>query len=314
MADQRGGTPVSGRRPRMTVEERRTRNKYLEYTRARGVSMYVDNGPMVEHIRELNKYISRAWIAERAGLSEAFMHDHLVGRIARVHVDRHNAVMAVQLTAAERITNEDRFRGAQRIVQGLIARGFTQKFLADYLPIREASLANLCCGTDRGWYGMSREHYAAFIQLAEKFDACDPRDYGIPARGVQVNLTNGARKGWAPLACWDLDTIHAEESFPDWTGECGTVQGYYLHLRHDIQVKNYKHGSKTRINKQRRYVECIPCLGARKRETKATAIVIPRKPVLDALDGGMTIRAASAHFGCSTRTVLRIKRESEDGS
>lgn len=291
----------------MTVPERRRRHKYLEHARNQGVAQYIDNGPMQAHILELLQWITREEIAERADVSAGFMTDQLPGgKCNRVLLKHHNNVMAVRLTEDEKVTNEDRFRGARRIVLGLLARGFTTPVLAEYLPMSPNSLANLTCGTDKHWVGMYRKNYAAFILLAEKLDTADPADHGCSKRGITMNMTRGRLKGWAPLACWDLDTIHRADAYADWTGECGKPEGYYLHLKYSVHTKVWSNGEKLKQT-----VLCEPCLEARvaHREAYRKWSDADRAAILADIDAGGTVRGVAEEYGCSTRTVERFKKE-----
>lgn len=53
--------------------------------------------------------------------------------------------------------------------------------------------------------------------------------------GISVRAGNrAAREGWANPAAWDGIDMSDPGAFPDWTGRCGTVQGFNRHLEQGI--------------------------------------------------------------------------------
>lgn len=62
--------------------------------------------------------------------------------------------------------------------------------------------------------------------------------YAHPGTGRAVDYAkaHARRKGWAPPACWDDDTIGDPEAIAQWTGSCGYLKGYRLHLEREIPM------------------------------------------------------------------------------
>ena len=44
------------------------------------------------------------------------------------------------------------------------------------------------------------------------------------------------RNGWAPPGAWDDDQIDDPQAHPEWTGECGTDRGYWVHRRQQLPM------------------------------------------------------------------------------
>lgn len=245
------------RRPACNRTERNRRNKHLAYLRQQfNYRPLVDNTEVVAHIRHLRQHLSNREIGTRAAAIAGMPEDIPEATINHHHLDRGKgskireplarAILGIRLTEADKITPQDRCRGAQRITRGLLARGFTFRIMAEYLPISHQSLANLSAG-DSQYVGVSHHAYECFLNMAHKLDNADPAHHGITPRGINGNITRARNKGYAPLACWDLDTIHQADAYAEWTGECGTMGGYRIHLREYIKT-------------------CAPCLAAVRRQ------------------------------------------------
>jgi DNA-binding XRE family transcriptional regulator len=81
-------------------------------------------------------------------------------------------------------------------------------------------------------------------ELYRRLETANPVDLGIPLRTVRYCRTFAKKKGCAPRGCWDVDTIDDPQAQPEWTGACGTAEGWRIHKREDIPV-------------------CLRCKGAR---------------------------------------------------
>jgi hypothetical protein len=289
----------------MTREERNARNKYLTIVNERGIYMWRDPAPFRERLTQLHKCMFFTQISALTGIAESTLKDHYYNERSTVHVDTVKKLFAIPLPSGDIPSNEDRKRGAVRIVHGLLARGFSLMVMTEFLPTTYASLSNLSSENSAGWHGMSTEMYAHFVTMATKLEKAKPVDFGIAIVTQNMNKSRARNNQWAPIGCWDLDTVHRADVFPEWTGACGTIEGYRLHLAYDILVKRIKRSQ----HSDRRSVLCEPCLDAKKEYTSKRPSDVNRAAMFLAFEKGESIRDVAADFHCSTRTVQRFRAE-----
>ncbi|OII61167.1 hypothetical protein BJP40_06470 [Streptomyces sp. CC53] len=279
------------------------RRKELDLMRARGIDQYVPNDQLVEHLRFLERWWPRTVIAERIGMSPTFVHDHLEGRCVRVHRDHLAKVLAVTVPEDERVTDEDRFLGAQRMARGLIAKGFTSRVIAEHAGMSEESMRSLTSGTNRNWQGMKPWTYERFLRAAEKLDAASPGDYGVCTTAQKTNKTRSVQKHWAPLGCWELAEIHKPDAIPEWTGACGTEQGYQIHYREKHEFPDPELGTVR---------ACGPCREAHREYRRRNPQAPPWEPhaaaVRELIADGLGDTDIAAELGINPRTVERIRK------
>lgn len=208
-----------------------SKRKAYELAFKRGYTLMVDSTPVREHIKLLHQYMTYREIGRRAGLPESTVLSHRDTkdhpRIMRVTADK---LLAVQ-PGPNDFTYEERRRGAERIVQGLVYAGFTYHYIAQSIGLDRSSIDNKISRCDDNW---TNDQYLRLRSMAGKLEHTDPYSVGITARGVKVNRSTARGKKWAPLACWDLDEVHREDIIPQWTGVCGTVEGRKIHYRDRI--------------------------------------------------------------------------------
>lgn len=198
--------------------------------------------------------------------------------------------------------------GTQRRLAALRANGWPIKSsaLVEMSGMLSPALQVLSTGRRKYvFYGT----YMRVKEMYEKLEMADPADFGITPEASLKAKTWATKAGMAPPHCWDADTIDDPDAFPEWTGECGTVTGYYLHLKYDIRVKHYANPVHTKPGKQQRRVLCEACREAR------TASITERRTWVDEdlvrvklLKGG-TYREVADEIGCSTRTIQRISQQ-----
>lgn len=205
--------------------------------------------------------------------------------------------------------------GKRRRLQALCAAGFTGTFISDQLDMGEYGNRNLNMFM-HGEKGQKFAYASSAFRVAllyDKLSCADPEDYGVAPAKVKASKTFAFKNGFAPPSCWDDDTIDDPDAFPEWTGECGTVRGYFLHLKHSIHVRHYTEGSLTRRGKQRREVLCEPCRSAR----TTSAVMgswIDEDAIREAVAAGGVYRDIAKDYDCSTMTVQRIvNRMKEEG-
>ncbi|MFD4258215.1 hypothetical protein ACFWR9_11440 [Streptomyces sp. NPDC058534] len=194
---------------------------------------WVDAEPVRVHVRYLQSCeMGLRAIAARAGVDRKRLQAVLNGRPERgtppqktMRPDTAAAVLAVEPTLENLAPNTPISPlGTRRRARALVAVGWPQQHLAVHL------------GMDPGNFGtmLNREHVLARRALAVRamYDAlwrADPADHGASLGGIARARAYAADRGWAPPGAWDDDALDNPEAHPDWTGQCGTVQGFWAH-------------------------------------------------------------------------------------
>ncbi|NDZ63601.1 hypothetical protein [Streptomyces cyaneofuscatus] len=140
--------------------------------------------------------------------------------------------------------------GTLRRLQALAAAGWPQSRLADRLGVTDQNFGGMLC---RPMVTVRTARKA--IAIYDELWLSDPRTCGVGAQAYSRARNHGAAMGWAPPGAWDEDALDDPGAFPDWTGQCGTPQGYRTHERLGLPT-------------------CAPCRAARaavQRERRAAA-------------------------------------------
>lgn len=125
---------------------------------------------------------------------------------------------------------------SRRRLQALNAAGYPQKWLGDYMGYDARNLSRLIVATGAGYcYAVTHNMIA---EVYEKLAHVDPADMGIGLHSANRARNNAAGRGYAPPSCWDSDTIDRLDARPEWTGACGTPEGYRIHVRETIFEQN----------------------------------------------------------------------------
>lgn len=92
--------------------------------------------------------------------------------------------------------------------------------------------------------GMSNQQLDKAVSLAQRIKAQTERaiweaveellgtpveERGVPLQSRTRTLNWARRQQFAAAICWDDDTIRDPGAIPNWTGQCGTLNGYQLH-------------------------------------------------------------------------------------
>ncbi|MFJ4735259.1 hypothetical protein ACIP6V_23800 [Streptomyces sp. NPDC088770] len=114
--------------------------------------------------------------------------------------------------------------GTRRRAHALVAVGWPQHYLAARLGMTDSNYGAM----------LRRDHVLVRRALAVRafYDELwnvDPTEHGATAAGIARARQRAATNGWAPVGAWDDDTIDDPEAFPDWTGKCGTPEGFWSH-------------------------------------------------------------------------------------
>jgi hypothetical protein len=121
--------------------------------------------------------------------------------------------------------------GTRRRLQALVAGGWPQARLAVRL------------GMDPGNFSAAINSQQVKVRtvravraLYDELWCADPREHGVGNQAYSRARNHAQARGWAPVGCWDDDSIDDPAAFPDWTGECGSPNGYAVHRRIGVPV------------------------------------------------------------------------------
>lgn len=194
---------------------------------------WADAEPVRVHVRHLQSCgMGLRTIAAVAGVDRKRLQSLLVGRPERgtgpqekVRPQLAAAVLAVE-PMLENLAPSTLMSpvGTRRRVQALVAVGWPQHYLAEHLGMRPGNF----------WQILDRDHVLVrrVREVMAMYDAlwrADPAHHGATAAGITRARRYAAERRWAPVGAWDDDTIDDPEAFPDWTGQCGTYEGYIAH-------------------------------------------------------------------------------------
>ncbi|MFJ8923910.1 hypothetical protein ACIREK_31085 [Streptomyces sp. NPDC102415] len=209
---------------------------------------FVDAEPVRAHVRELGEFgIGWMRVATLAGVATGGVSKLLYGtkprgipptRRVRPHVAL--ALLAVEPTfdnMGARVPVDG--TGTRRRLQALVAKGWPQVELARRLGMDQANFPRTLTGNL-----VHVRTVRATNALYDELWLADPTAHGVPAHQAEAARRRAAKKGWAPVGAWDDDQIDDPAAFPDWTGQCGTLNGCRIHYRLNIPT-------------------CQPCLQAR---------------------------------------------------
>lgn len=176
-------------------------------------------------------------MSNRTGLSVSTISAQMNGKGSRstpadqCKVSTYRAVMSVRLTM-DNVTMSTPV-GVHRRLQGLAAKGYPTPFLAERLDTHRGNLWRLLSG-ESGKTHVTRKTFLRVAKLYRELELIDPVDRGVPAPLASRTRILAARRGYAPAHTWDPDTIDDPEAAPEWTGACGTPQGWAIHKREGI--------------------------------------------------------------------------------
>lgn len=217
---------------------------------------YVNAEPVRTHVRQLMAY-GLGWerIASQAGVSRGTVEKLLYGAAyrgagpsKRIRPETADKILALQ-PAAGRLASGigTGATGTHRRLQALVAAGWPQTRLAERLGMHRANFGR----TIRNPHvHMSTER--AVRDLYDELWRTDPRDHGVTDRWYSHARRHARDNHWAPVGCWDDDTIDDPAAFPDWTGLCGTPAGYTAHYSHRIPMCEPCRNAKTAQRHERR--------------------------------------------------------------
>lgn len=231
------------RRDHLTEAEKeieRAKARHRAYLKEQGRGGMVDASEMQARIRKLHDVhqISFQRIAEKTGVDLANVKWHYHGRsfsrpsdpLTQCQWRTHNAIMTTPFGPAD-VKQDIRATGTQRRLRALIAVGYSQKWLAEATG-RSLEHLNHFLRMDAEYVGA--EHAAMVEQVYRKYAHTDPAEVGIEQRIISYSRTVARKRKFHPPLCWDEDTIDDPAALPEYTGACGTEEGYRIHVRETI--------------------------------------------------------------------------------
>lgn len=239
----------------MTPEEAyKRRRKWCAYMSSTGRPQLVPADDARAHILKLCEAgMSRNRIAQLSGASGSN-----VRRIARDEAKwvirwTHDAILAVTYEEPTHHGGRVSAIGMRRRLGALRADGFPLSLIGDLVGVSLARIHTLSTGDETFVYQHTHQMVAdAYDRIGMK-PVTDFRDVSAQP---QATVRNRARKlGYAPRICWDDDTIDDPDAVPQWTGECGTVNGYRIHQRRRVPTCTAcrkAHGEYNREHEERR--------------------------------------------------------------
>ncbi|MFE6222948.1 helix-turn-helix transcriptional regulator [Streptomyces sp. NPDC057854] len=182
--------------------------------------------------------MSRQQIADQIGCCPTNIDKILRGNTKTVRRNTYEAILQLRFEAP--VKKKTRHQGARldarpsvRRIQALMAIGFTQVFQGDYLGMSHKNLNLISLGKTEFIYAVTAAEVA---EMYQKLHNADPADFGIPPDSIRRAKSGAAGRLYAPPSAWDEDTIDDPDAFPEWTGACGTDEGYRIHLREEIPL------------------------------------------------------------------------------
>lgn len=201
---------------------------------------YVDAEPVRAHIAYLRECgMGLRVIAAASGVDRRRLQAILNGRAdrgsgpqAQVRPALAAAVLAVEPTL-ETLGGNTHIPGAgtTRRLQALVAVGWPQVHLAEDLGWTSNNFSVLIVSTT-----VTVRTARAVYSLYDRLWNVDPLSHGASPGGIARAKKRAAEARWAPPAAWDDERIDDTAAFPDWTGRCGTAEGYRAHINNHIPI------------------------------------------------------------------------------
>lgn len=247
--------------------------------------------------------MTRAQMAEQVGLDRTTVNQMMRGGTETILRDSYEKILKLEIQEDIPV-GKTRHHGAKvdptptlRKMRALVALGFPVHFMAPMLGYAHASALRVTVNK-----GVAFCYMATAIDVDkayEKLKYADPLDYGVVPGYARKAREKAAAQGWAPPECWDEDTIADPDAIPEWTGCCGTLEGFVTHKLLDIPM-------------------CPPCAdaeppGASRDNTAGAIITRFYRFKADALRDELTSRGESANameeaVGLSHGTATRYLR------
>jgi|GEM_PF-2507928 len=196
----------------------------------------VDAEPARRHVRNLMAAgVSLARIADAADVGIATLSGMLYtrgpGRPRAEQIRLENGRRIISVRATDVATRYVDATGTRRRLQALMANGWPQLRLGTHFGLHPRYVSELV--RQPLVYGTTAvAAAAAYDRLWNE----DPRRHGVSTSSWKKIRTHARNNAWAPPGAWDDDTIDDPQAHPEWTGECGTDRGYWVHKRQQLPM------------------------------------------------------------------------------
>ena len=122
---------------------------------------------------------------------------------------------------------------AVRMLLALTTLGFSYNFMAEELGYKGPQMLSYVV---RKKPRITSELNGSIMELYARLSCKTGEDYGLLAQTCKRMRTMAKRNCIPGPACWDDDTIGDPKALPQWTGFCGTLKGYRLHVERGIAM------------------------------------------------------------------------------
>lgn len=202
--------------------KRRSYSKQRRVLAATGRSLTVKAGPVAAHLRMLLAAGDNVQnISRKTGYAYGQLTDIIDGRQKSLRRSRAEQILALRPGAP--VTSDVDAVGSMRRVQALIAMKHPLWHIAEESGVSLSVLGVVLNGRQRRIERRTAEAIAAGYER-------------LSARpGTSTRSAHRAEHmGWAPPAAWDGRDLDDADAFPDWTGACGTAEGFRRHVEQGI--------------------------------------------------------------------------------
>ncbi len=232
----RSTEPVSGCKCG-TCEAIRKRRKTRKFLRDSGKPLKVLPHEFEAAVTKIELYyrdgMTHEAMQRASGLNQACFSDWRRRKCKSMYRASYDAVMAMEF-APDGLGSHMDPSGTIRRMQALGAAGFpTKSFLAPALDLKAGKQIYQITNSIRRTYVFHYTHDRVKA-VYDKYIGVDPLDVGVDPLAKRKAITWARKNGYPPASCWDDDTIDDPMAIPEWTGKCGTAQGYRIHLREEI--------------------------------------------------------------------------------
>lgn len=205
--------------------------------REREYNMGIKHTTSIDRARELitqwrSLGVSWAVMEERVGINRVSLRSIYRGRVGFLRTDTEKVILAAEGAFASADAYQYPAFMVARRLQAMQANGFAVPTIAVLLGRSKQqvhSTMTLKAGQKTFKAALALDVFAAYAKYAES----DPRAHGQTEHGFKYALTMARKHGYVPSKCWDDDTIDDPKAHPEWTGECGSIFGYLIHLREE---------------------------------------------------------------------------------
>lgn len=219
------GQPRDGIKPckcKPCKTKRRSYSKTRRILADTGRSLTVPAGPVAAHLRMLLAGGDTAHsISRKTGYAYGQITDIITGRQERLRRSRAEQILA--LRPGTPITSDVDATGSMRRIQALITIKHPLRHIAEESGMSLSVLGVVLNNRQRRIERRTADAIAAGYKRLSATPGASTR-----------SAHRAARMGWAPPAAWDGRDMDDPATFPDWTGACGTVEGFHRHTEHRI--------------------------------------------------------------------------------